>query len=189
MPDAWKHLNLEGQGLQSLNLRLVRQLKKPARAYALLALFPLGLHRSYVGDRRGAWAWRLASLVTLFLLLWRWPWGLCALAALMIALAGDAIGTESRCARRNRELRRRAYFSPGAEAPKDFRGRYSDLDAPDLTSYVLEKDRESPSPHTPAARTAATRAASFNEQEARLKELARRRSNINIKPGQRKFKG
>ena len=41
MSEAWKHLDLEGEGLQSANLRLVRLMKKRSRAYALLALFPL----------------------------------------------------------------------------------------------------------------------------------------------------
>lgn len=174
MPDAWKQLNLEGQGLQSLNLRLARQLKKARRAYALMALFPLGLHRSYLGDRRGAWGWRTASLLTGFLLLREEPWGLAAVAVLAIALLADALRIEERCAAYNRALRRQAYFSPGTKPPEGFRGRYTDTVADGLQDYLEEKNRESPSPHTAVTRTPGSRAPSFNEQEAMLKKLARR---------------
>ena len=182
MPDAWKQLNLEGQGLQSLNLRLACQLKKARRAYALMALFPLGLHRAYLGDRRGAWRWRAASVSTGFLLLHEQPWGLAALAVLAIALLIDALRMEDRCAAYNRALRRQAYFSPGAKAPEGFRGRYTDAAADSLQDYLEEKDRESPSPHTAVTRAPGARAPSFNEQEAMLKKFARRPGGSHAKP-------
>lgn len=186
MPDAWKHLNLEGHGLQSLNLRLARELRKPARAYELLALFPLGLHRAYLGDRRGAWAWRLGCLLTLALLLWARPWGLAALVVLALALTADALRIGDRCAAYNRALRRRAYFSPGAEPPKGYRGRYSDHDADEIADemqrYLEEKNKESPSPHTAVVRAPGSRAPSFNEQEALLRKLARRSGGRHVKP-------
>ena len=182
MPDAWKQLDLEGQGLQTLNLRLARQLKKAWRAYALMALFPLGLHRAYLGDRLGAWAWRAASVFTAFLLLREEPWGLAALAVLAIALLVDALRMEDRRAAYNRALRRQAYFSPGAKPPEGFRGRYTDAGAASLEDYLEEKNRESPSPHTAVTRAPGARAPSFNEQEAMLKKLARRPGGSHAKP-------
>ena len=174
MPDAWKHLNLQGQGLQSLNLRLTRQLRRPRRAYALMLLFPLGLHRAYLGDARGAWAWRLGCLTAAALPLWTRPWGFLVLLPLTIALLADALRIEQRCAAYNRALRRRMYFSPGTEPPKDFRGRQLDDAGDQLQDYLAQKRGESPSPHTPVRRSTGSRPLSFNEQEALLKELARR---------------
>ena len=174
MPDAWKHLNLQGEGLQNLNLRLTRLLRKPRRAYALMLLFPLGLHRAYLDDARGAWAWRTGSLAAAGLLLWARPWGYLSLALLAAALLADAWRTEQRCAAYNRALRRRMYFSPGTEPPKDFRGRQLDDAGDQLQDYLAQKRGESPSPHTPVRRSTGSRPLSFNEQEALLKELARR---------------
>ena len=174
MPDTWKHLNLQGQGLQSLNLRLVRQLRRPRVAYALMLLFPLGLHRAYLGDARGAWAWRLGCLAAAALLLWTRPWGLLVLPLLAIALLADALRIERRCAAYNRALRRRMYFSPGTEPPRGFRGRYGGDGADDLRDDPAKQRGESPGPHVPVTRSTGSRAPSFNEQEALLKELARR---------------
>ena len=43
--------------------------KNPPRqarvAYALLAVFPLGMHRAYLDDNRGAWAYRNCSLLAI----------------------------------------------------------------------------------------------------------------------------
>lgn len=176
MPDAWKHLNLQGEGLQSLNLRLTRLLRKPRRAYMLMLLFPLGLHRAYLDDALGTWAWRAGSLAVAALLLWARPWGFLSLALLAVALLADAWRTEKRCAAYNRGLRRRMYFSPGAEPPKGFRGRRLGDAADDLQDYLAQKSGESPSPHVPVTRPADSRAPSFNEQETLLKELARARN-------------
>lgn len=63
MSEAWKQLDLEGGGLQSANLRLAALPRKRRTAFALLALFPLGLHRDYLRDRRGAWLYRTATLL------------------------------------------------------------------------------------------------------------------------------
>ena len=174
MPDAWKHLNLQGQGLQSLNLRLIQQLRRPRRAYALMLPFPLGLHRAYLGDTRGAWAWRLGCLAAAALLLWTRPWGLLVLPLLVIALLADALRIERRCAAYNRALRRRMYFSPQTEPPKGFRGRFGDDATDELQNYLTQKGGESAVPHVPVTRATGSRAPSFNEQEALLKELARR---------------
>ncbi len=182
MPDAWKHLNLRGEGLQSLNLRLTGLLRKPHRAYALMLLFPLGLHRAYLGDARGAWAWRAGSLAAAGLLLWARPWGYLSLALLAAALFADAWFTERRCAEYNRALRRRMYFSPGTEPPQGYRGRQLNDGGNELQDYLAQKRGESPSPHAPVTRPAGARAPSFNEQEALLKELARRPRSAHGKP-------
>ena len=64
MDKAWKNLDLEGQGLQSANLRLVRLLKKRKVAYMWLLLFPTGMHRAYLADAHGAWIYRVISVLT-----------------------------------------------------------------------------------------------------------------------------
>jgi len=87
MSDAWKHLDLEGEGLQSANLRLVQLMKRRPKSYGLLALFPLGLHRAYLEDVRGAWVYRVASIAAL-LAWWFGPgWAALVLVALIVGFA------------------------------------------------------------------------------------------------------
>ena len=61
MDPSWKEKNLGGGGLQSANIRLARLLKRRRIAYALLVLYPLGAHRFYLEDRRGALLYCLGS--------------------------------------------------------------------------------------------------------------------------------
>ena len=177
MSEAWKQLDLEGEGLQSANLRLSRLLKSRKKAYALLAAFPLGLHRVYLEDRRGAWLYRAGSLLGLALA-WLNPWaGLAALVLLLGLVAYDALRTEERVARLNKAARMRVYMKQGAGAPQGYRGRYRD-DAPDLEGYIAQKEAErgGHQPFKPeAAPTPRKRLPSFAEQEALLRELAQTR--------------
>ncbi|OGA51397.1 MAG: hypothetical protein A3G24_19270 [Betaproteobacteria bacterium RIFCSPLOWO2_12_FULL_62_13] len=85
MSDAWKELDFAGGGLQNANIRLAALLRKRRVAYALLALFPLGLHRDYLHDRRGAWLYRGGTLLGVAALLS----GQTSLAGLVLA-AGAA---------------------------------------------------------------------------------------------------
>jgi len=151
--EAWRGLDLGGGGLQAANIRLAQALKRRSRAYGLLAAFPLGLHRAYLDDRRGAWFYRAASVVTLALI--AVDWRIAAPVALLIAAAVlyDCFWIERRVVALNKAIRTRVYLSQAPGAPQGFKGRYTDDDE--------------------AAR--APRAPSFAEQEQLLRELAKRR--------------
>lgn len=161
MSEAWKRLDLEGGGVQAANLKLARLLKRRDRAYALLAAFPLGLHRGYLDDRRGAWGYRALALTALvcFALGWWWP-GAAAALALAGWAAWDVRWIDDRVAAINKALRRQVYLAQAPGAPTGFRGRYTDDES---------------APREPVAGTRSGRAPPFAEQERLLRELARRK--------------
>lgn len=179
MSDAWKNLNLEGDGLQTANLKLVQQMKKRRQAYILLAFFPLGLHRDYLEDVRGAWLYRIASIVAVagFWLGYFWP--ALALVALITGFAiYDIRWIEDKVAAINKALRIQAYKAkPAVPMPKDFRGRYTDEG---LDDYLKLKEQERGghvAPGKDPALNSRSRAPSFAEQEAMLKALSKSKSD------------
>jgi hypothetical protein len=156
---SWKQRNLGGGGLQSANIRLARLLKRRRTAYALLLFFPLGAHRFYLEDRRGALLYCVGSAAAAV--------GLVAGAApvgwaLGTLLAGAALldiaWVEKAVVRVNKRLRIEVYMNQTAGAPAGYRGRFAD----DATGADA------------AARDA--RASSFAEQERRLRESAGKRN-------------
>lgn len=182
MSEAWKNIDLEGSGLQTVNMRLARLLKKRTLAYGLLPLFPLGLHRDYLASHGVAWGFRTATL-TAALLFWYgqfWP-GVGLLVALTVAALRDIGWVDSRVAQINKQLRIEVMRSTGAAAPPGYRGRYTD-DAPaaadHLAEYIRIKEQERGG-HRPLDRGEAKkddhgeprRTPSFAEQEAMLREL------------------
>ena len=179
MSEAWKNLDLEGEGLQSANLRLVKLMKRRPRAYGLLVLFPLGLHRAYLNDARGAWAYRIATLAVVTALWFGFGWVALGLLGTMLAVAlYDIRWIEDRVALINKTLRIHLYKAKStAPAPKGFRGRYTD---DSLDDYVKLKEQERGGhvlPGKDPALNSHSRAPSFAEQEAMLKELAQSRQN------------
>lgn len=120
MSKAWTKLDLGGGGLQSANLRLAVLLRKRSTAYALLALFPLGLHRDYLRDPRGAWLYRAGTglAIAAYLL-----GGMMIAAAVLAALAGgaiyDMVRLEHVIARLNKQLRMQVYLRQAPGAPPE----------------------------------------------------------------------
>jgi len=152
--EAWKRIDLEGEGLQQANLRLARALRRPRTAYLLWLAFPLGAHRAYLREPRGAWAYRAASLVAIVLLALDWRAG-AALGGILVAAAlADLYWIGRRVISLNKELRMQAYLRPVAGAPPGFRGRFTD-------------DAQAPRPP------------SFAEQERLLAEIERRKKQDN----------
>lgn len=109
MSNAWKRLDLGGDGLQAVNRRLVRDLRRRPVAYALLALFPLGAHRWYLREPLGASAYCALSAATLA---W-WP---TAIAAIAFAIF-DAWWIDRRIAEMNKLMRRRAWLGDRPPPP------------------------------------------------------------------------
>jgi len=170
MSKAWTKLDLEGGGLQSANLRLAALLRKRGTAYALLALFPLGLHRGYLHDRRGAWLFRAGSLLCVAAyLLDRPAIGGVLLAALAAGALYDLFRTEDLVARLNKQLRMQVYLGQTPGVPPGFKGHYSD-DA--LDEYLKIKDQEHGEPQSAPTLSRPSRVPSFAEQEKLLRELA-----------------
>ena len=160
MSEAWRGLDLGGGGLQAANIRLAQALKRRSRAYGLLAAFPLGLHRAYLDDPRGAWGYRLAAALAVAAFIVDWRLALPVAALVAVALVHDCFWIERRIVALNKALRMKVYLSQGEGAPRDFKGHYTDDDPP----------AKSP------------RVASFADQERLLRELARQRDDRSDPP-------
>ncbi|MEW5791310.1 MAG: TM2 domain-containing protein [Pseudomonadota bacterium] len=181
MTKTWKKMDLEGGGLQSLQLRLLRAQRKPAVAYALWLLFPLGLHRWYLKEP-WFWLYPAASAAALGLFAAGWPLpGAVLLGAMAAAALYDLSRIADRISQLNKELRKTLWLSKSAPpAPPGYQGRYADYDQ-GLHDYVSTKEREQAG-HVPVNQGkepdktrygAGKRAPSFAEQERMLAELAR----------------
>jgi hypothetical protein len=127
MEPGWRRIDLDGGGLQSANVLLARRLRRRPVAWALLPLFPLGLHRDYLGDARAAWAYRVATLAVAGLWAATGEWSAAAAGATILACgaAVDAWRMEERIAAANKALRMQVWLGHGASPPAGFRGRRS----------------------------------------------------------------
>ena len=142
MSGSWKRLDLGGEGLQQANLRLAAALRRPRTAYLLWLAFPLGAHRAYLSERRGAWAYRVASLAALALLALDWRASAVVGAVLVCAALYDLTWIRRRVPELNKALRMQAYLRPVAGAPQGFRGRYTDdAEPPARTPSFAEQER------------------------------------------------
>lgn len=119
MSDAWKQLDLGGDGLQAVNRQLARELRRRPAAYARLALFPLGAHRWYLREPLGALAYPVLC-VSAFL--W-WP----AAGAVLAFVLFDAWWIDGRVARVNKRIRRRALLGDRPPPPPGHASRFEDL--------------------------------------------------------------
>ena len=178
MSDAWKNLDLGGDGLQTANLKLVEQMKKRRHAYLLLIIFPSGLHRDYLENPFGGWLYRIASVIFLVTLWLGYVWPALILAALMSGFAlYDIRWIEDTVAAINKALRIQAYKGKsGVPMPQNFRGRYTDEG---LDEYLQVKEQERGghvAPGTDPALNSRSRAPSFAQQEAMLNALTKSRS-------------
>ncbi|NOT17392.1 MAG: TM2 domain-containing protein [Sulfuriferula sp.] len=179
MSNAWKKLDLAGEGLQSANMKLVEQMKQRKLAYQLLAIFPLGLHRDYLDEVRGAWVYRLATIAIIALLILGKTYIALALLAAISAFAiYDIRWIEDRVAAINKALRIAAYKSkPATQMPKNYRGRYTDEG---LDEYLQVKEQERGGhvlPGKDPALNSRSRAPSFAEQEAMLNAMAKAKTD------------
>lgn len=157
MTAKWRELDLEGGGLQAANLRLARALRRRNIAWSLLLVFPLGVHRWYLGEQRSAILFPLLAAAAAGCALMGWTMAaLTTLLALGALLIHDILTLEQRIAGANKRLRMAHYLGQGAAAPPGYQGRFS-------------ADPATPDAITPR------RVPTFAEQEALLREIARRR--------------
>ncbi|WP_024327199.1 TM2 domain-containing protein [Thioalkalivibrio sp. AKL19] len=186
MSKAWKELDLEGGGLQSVNARLAREMRTRPAAYAAWVLFPLGLHRFYLREPLGGAGFLLLGAATLASVLfapaswWLVPLGIGVLWALV-----DLWWIDRRVTDYNKELRKQVFLRKGHKPPQDYRGRYtSDEDARrELDEYRQIKEAEKPGQSGLAGANDRDRDAggkrrmpSFNEQEAMLRQMRKDRN-------------
>ena len=179
MSKAWKELDLEGGGLQSVNAKLAREMRTRPAAYAAWVLFPLGLHRFYLREPLGGSGFLALTIATLGLaffapaLWWLMPLGIGVLWALV-----DLWWIDRRVTDYNKELRKQVFLRKGQKPPQDYRGRYtSDEDARrELEEYQQVKEAEKPGQSGLAGSNdrdagGKRRMPSFNEQEAMLRQM------------------
>jgi len=188
MSKAWQKLNLEGGGLQAVNAILANEMRSRTRAYAAWVLFPLGLHRFYLAEPRGGATFLTLSAITAGAASLAPAWWWLLPAAFLVALAvHDLFWIDRRVVAYNKQLRMQLFLRKGEKPPTNYRGRYTDeKDAEsinrDLADYQALKEGERAG-HVPVERDAPggpdqdkrRRQPSFNEQEALLRELARKR--------------
>ncbi len=177
MKKAWKTIDLEGGGLQHVNQRLSRSMKRHAPAYAWWLLFPLGAHRYYLNAYASGLIYPGLSALALlggFTLHSIW-----ALPPLLVTIGFglyDLFWIDRRIVSLNKQIRMRICLgTAGTAAPAGYRGRYTDESG--LDDYLREKDQERAGiqPVRPGG-TAPPRhkAPSFAEQEAMLRALSKR---------------
>jgi hypothetical protein len=151
-------MDLAGGGLQSANIRLARLLKRRRIAYALLLLFPVGAHRAYLEDRRGALLYCMGSAVAVLSLATGATLLGGALGAVLIGGALlDVRWIESTVARINKRLRVEVYMSQTPGAPAGYKGRFP-VDGASADDTPRDE-----------------RASSFAVQEQQLRDAAARR--------------
>ncbi len=110
----WQQMDLQGGGLQGLNLSLKKALRKRGFAYALWLLFPLGLHRLYLREPWGAMAYVLLTLGTW--LLWQSPWAWVPPALMMALALFDLYWIDQRVTALNKRIRMEAFFRAAQKA-------------------------------------------------------------------------
>jgi hypothetical protein len=152
LSEGWKRFDLAGAGLQRANLELAARLKRRARAWALLAAAPLGLHRSYLDDPKGAWAWRVASAFALAAAFWDVRVAAAVCAGMVVAGLYEAWWIDRRVTALNKRLRREVFLS-GESPPPGYTGRDPALPARRPPSFA-EQERALRAAASAAARAA-----------------------------------
>lgn len=187
MRKAWKELDLEGGGLQTLNAKLASEMRRRPAAYMAWVLFPLGLHRFYLREPLGGAGFLALSALAIALALFAPAlWWLAPVLVGVLWAVVDLFWIDRRVTTYNKELRKQLFLRKGQRPPKDYRGRYtSDEDARrELEEYQAIKERERaghPAPDEADANDrnrdigGRDRMPSFNEQEAMLREMQRNR--------------
>ncbi|WP_312261832.1 TM2 domain-containing protein [Candidatus Igneacidithiobacillus taiwanensis] len=185
MPKAWEKLDLQGEGLQKVQIRLQQMQKKRATAYLRWLGFVFGLHRFYL-QRPLAWAYPVTSLIVVILaLILPWPFALALAIAILLVALWDLLQIDRWLSDFNREQRKAAWFAQQAPAaPKDFRGRPENLDEAaqwekELRAYKNLKESErgghpTGQPVEKKGFTPGSRRMSFAEQERLLAEISRK---------------
>lgn len=175
MPKAWKKWDLEGGGLQSANLALIRRRKRRIFAYLLWPLFPTGAHAWYLAAPARAGTFLASGIVTVVSFATGHTLiGMLVIAAAFLYAVHDLFWIDRRIIELDKLLRLAISLRPGTGAPAKFAGRYPDagLDAY-LEVKASERAGHPVSPTVPGPSPGTGRPPSFAEQEALLRQHAR----------------
>lgn len=175
MSEAWKKLDLEGGGLQSVNATMTRLMRHRKTAYLLWLLFWLGAHRFYLRSSGLGLAFIVATATTIALYFFA-PKVAIGLLALTCAFAlYDLYWIDRRVADLNKALRIQLYLRADQAPPSNYRGRYTDEHVDILADYVEAKNQERPADRRVSGDHAGSnkKYSSFSEQEKLLRELAK----------------
>lgn len=178
MSQAWRHLDLQGAGLQAVNQKLTQHLRRPRVAYGLWLFFPLGLHRFYLHSPAIGLLYPILSGIILILgwLVPIWTVWLTPIIPAGLALY-DLFWMRDRIPELNKSLRMAAYLGHGAKPPAGYQGRYPGSDDHEalLSAYVRGKESERAGVGGRDANVGSGRGApSFAEQEKMLRALQER---------------
>ncbi|MBU2853811.1 MULTISPECIES: TM2 domain-containing protein [Acidithiobacillus] len=184
MPKAWEKLDLQGAGVQSLQIRLQKLQKKSLRSYLYWCLFPVGAHRFYL-EQPWAWAFPLASAGVIMLAFLGLIWGAIGLAVVLCAVAlRDLSRVSLWISVNNKELRKASWFAQQTPAaPPNHQGRVNTGEQlaqwqRELQDYTQAKEGERvghPATNAPTQKGFAPgqRRLSFAEQERLLAAMTK----------------
>ena len=184
MPKAWEKLDLQGAGVQSLQIRLQKLQKKSLYGYLYWGLFPVGAHRFYL-EQPWAWVFPLISVAILVLAFLGLTWEAVGLVVVLCAVAlWDLSRIGLWISAYNKELRKASWFAQQTPAaPANYQGRADSSEKSvqwqrELQDYTQAKESERaghPATNTPAKKGFAPgqRRLSFAEQERLLAEMAK----------------
>ena len=173
MTQAWKNLDLEGGGVQTVNLHYVRLHKKTALAYLFCFGFFLGAHRFYLKSPGIGLIYLISSLV-IAAGWWFLDWSIYLLVLELPALGLDLFRIPERVTRINKELRLSLYQQANAAPPAGFAGRIMEQDDL-LGEYTALKEDERAGVDGFDSPAPGKRIPSFAEQEAMLQTLQSKR--------------
>ncbi|MCL4525006.1 MAG: TM2 domain-containing protein [Gammaproteobacteria bacterium] len=184
MPKAWEKLDLQGAGVQSLQIRLQKLQKKSLWGYLYWCCFPVGAHRFYL-EQPWAWAFPLVSVAIVTLAFLGLTWEAVGFAvALCVAALWDLSRIGPWISAYNKDLRKASWFARQTPAaPADYQGRADTREHPmlwqrELQDYTQTKESERaghPAANAPDRKGFAPgqRRLSFAEQERLLAEMAK----------------
>jgi len=177
MSEYWKHQNLDGNGLQTINQQYSRLQKNIRTAYFLCALFPLGVHQFYLKSAGRGTLFLGLSVITiiLFAIPSISPIFASSLFLAEIALLGiDILKMDDQVIHFNKNLKMRLSLQTNTSPPEDFRGRYRD-ETP-IDDYVSIKNNEITAFETKKNGAGKSRIFSFAEQEKLIKEMHQKKT-------------
>jgi len=155
MKKTWQEHDLEGSGLQSINLAYLKSKKDIRKAYLLTAFFPLGIHQFYLGQPKKGGIFIFLSLLLL---------AFANIAPFVSAIIGfievmlmfrDVKSMERIVSDFNKELKLNLSLQNQHAAPENYKGKYSDDDDNQKSSKQ--------------------KILSFAEQEALINEISKRK--------------
>ena len=173
MSEYWKHQNLEGNGLQTINQQYARLSRNTKIAYILCLFFPFGLHQFYLKSFVRASLFLSLSMVAVGMYTTSPLISSIFLLTEIILLAVDVFQIDKRVIDFNKNLKMNLSLQINSAAPKDFQGRYHD-DSP-IDDYLSLKNNEVTAFETKENKTTKNRVYSFAEQEKLLKEMAKKK--------------